>query len=322
GEPPAPPTWSFQVPNGLPGAPPVPEDNPMSAEKVALGHQLFMDPRLSVDGSRSCYSCHVNERGGADGRKLALGAGDKPLTRNTPTIWNVAYHPELYWDGRAPSLEAQATGAWKGGNMGVGDGLDAKAAELGALPEYKAAFAQVFGLAEGEAVTPGHVVKALSAYERTLLCGDGDAPLSEAAARGKATFESAGCVKCHSGANYTDDAYHDVGLGFAKGKPVPDADPGRGKHSKAPADDGKFRTPTLRNVAATAPYFHDGRAETLAEAVKYMASGGAPKAPNKDPLLEPANLSDEQRADVVAFLETLTCGQLEVLGDPKPVAAD
>ncbi|MEQ1500971.1 MAG: cytochrome c peroxidase [Myxococcota bacterium] len=319
--PPPAPTWSWSLPKGLGTAPTVPDDNPMTPEKVELGHQVFMDPRLSVDGSRSCYSCHVNERGGADGRALALGAGDKELTRNTPTIWNVAYHAELYWDGRAASLEAQATGAWKGGNMGVGDALDAKAAEIGALPEYKEAFTKAFGLAPDAAVTPKQVVQALSAYERTLLCGDGDAPLSEAATRGKALFESEGrCVACHAAPYYTDDKYHDLGLGAkGKGGKAPDEDVGRGKVSKAPEDNGKFRTPTLRNVAATAPYFHDGRAATLADAVKFMAGGD----PSKDPLFTPTNLTDAQQADVVAFLEGLACsGQLAVLGDPKVVRTE
>ena len=101
---------------GLSAPPAVPDSNPMGKEKIALGHRLFMDKRLSKDGSRSCYSCHLNEYGNTDGQAKALGAGDKPLTRNSPTIWNVAYHSELYWDGRAKSLEAQALGAWRGGN--------------------------------------------------------------------------------------------------------------------------------------------------------------------------------------------------------------
>lgn len=324
----APPAYEWMLPQGLPRPPDVPEDNPMSDDKVALGHQLFMDPRLSVDGTRSCYSCHVNERGNADGRALALGAGDKPLPRNTPTIWNVAYLPELYWDGRADSLEKQATGAWKGPNMGVGDGLDAKAAEIGALPEYAPRFAAVFGLAEGTAVTPEHIVKAISAYERTLLCGGTAADkveLSDAARRGKTLFETEGrCVACHTPPLYTDKQYHDLGFGFdKKGQPIADADPGRGKHTSQESDIGKFRTPTLRNVAKTAPYFHDGRAATLEQAVQMMVAGGNPAAPNKDPLLAPTGLSKDQIADLVAFLESLTCAsELNVLGDPLPVKLD
>jgi cytochrome c peroxidase len=304
------------VPRGLPGLPPVPADNPMSPAKVALGHELFMDTRLSVDGSRSCYSCHVNERGNADGRKLALGAGDKPLTRNTPTIWNVGYLTSQYWDGRAPTLEAQALGAWKGGNMGVGaDNLPAKAAEIGALPEYAARFREVFGLAEADAVTPDHVAMALSAYERTLLCGDPET-WSEEATRGKAIFEGKGrCVACHSGPQYSDGLYHNIGLGGE--------DVGRAAATKDDADKGKFRTPTLRNVSRTAPYFHDGRAATLEEAVRYMAGGGNPADPGNDPILQPTALADAEITDVVAYLTALECtGTLEVKGDPKPVALE
>lgn len=323
---PAPVPYTFDVPVGLPGAPAVPETSPMTKEKVALGHKLFMDPRLSVDGSRSCYSCHVNERGAADGRALALGAGDKPLARNTPTIWNVAYHNAWYWDGRATTLEAQAIGAWKGGNMGVGDKLAEKAGEIGELQEYRASFIQIYGLADDEAVTPDHVADALSAYERTLLCGStavDRGELSEAAARGKALFEgSAGCVACHPAPFYADGGYHDIGLGHdAAGQPIPNADTGRGKVN--PEEAGRFRTPTLRNVTKTAPYFHDGRAATIEEAVRYMAVGN-PQAPTNDPALSGKTpLTDDQVADLVAFLDGLTCpGTLDVLGDPKPVATN
>ncbi|MFO7566418.1 MAG: cytochrome c peroxidase [Enhygromyxa sp.] len=315
--------WTWTLPKGLSEPPPVPTDNPMSAEKVALGHQLFMDKRLSGDGSRSCYSCHQNELGNADGRALALGAGDKPLTRNTPTIWNVGYHDKgLYWDGRAATLEAQAIGALVGGNMGVGkDNMDAKAKEIGALPEYAEQFAKAFGLEPGAEITPDHVAQALSAYERTLLCGDtafDRGELSEAASRGWELFRGkASCSTCHSGDNFTDGAYHDVGLSHDdNGALRANADLGRGKPSGAEADNYKFRTPTLRNVSRTAPYFHDGSVETLEEAVRYMAAGGNGKAPGIDPSLRNTALSDEEIADLVEFLRALDCpGTLEVIGD-------
>jgi cytochrome c peroxidase len=313
-------TWT--LPRGLSKPPAVPADNPMSTAKVKLGHALFMDKRLSVDGSRSCYSCHQNELGNADGRALALGAGDKPLTRNTPTIWNVAYHEALYWDGRAASLEAQALGAWKGGNMGVGEeGLAAKAAEVGALEEYAAQFREVFALKEGDAVTPNHVAQALSAYERTLLCGDttyDKGTLSDAQLRGWDLFRGkAQCTACHNGENFSDGLYHGVGIGYDdKGAPIGTEDVGRGKPANDPAMNGKFRTPTLRNVAKTAPYFHDGSAKTLRDAVTTMASGGNPVAPGWDALLTNKGLTDAEIDDVVAFLEALNCpGQLEVIGD-------
>ena len=315
--------WAWTLPKGLAEPPTVPADNPMSAAKVALGHQLFMDKRLSGDGSRSCYSCHQNQLGNADGRALALGAGDKPLTRNTPTIWNVGYHQTgLYWDGRAATLEAQAIGALEGGNMGVGKGnMPAKAKEIGALPEYAEQFAAVFGLEAGAEVTQEQVAMALSAYERTLLCGDtafDKGAMSESAQRGWDLFRGkASCTTCHSGDNFTDGAFHDLGLAYDDaGALKPDYDVGRGKPSGDAADNYKFRTPTLRNVAKTGPYFHDGSVVELADAVRFMAGGGNAKAPTLDKNLRDTQLSDEEVADIVEFLRALDCpGQLEVIGD-------
>lgn len=318
-EPPKAPEWTWTPPAGL-KAPPVPEDNPMSAAKVELGHRLFMDRRLSVDGTRSCYSCHQNELGNADGRAKALGPGDKELARNTPTIWNVAYHAALYWDGRAPSLEKQAIGAWKGGNMGVGEpGLAAKAAEIGALPEYKAAFQAVFALKDGDPVQPEHVAKALSAYERTLLCGAtawDTGTMNAAQQRGWELFRGkAACSTCHSGDNFSDGQFHRMGIGWPDaGDPPETADKGRTDASKDPADAGKFRTPTLRHVTKTAPYFHDGSEADLRAAVKRMAGG--PKRTDLDTNYADRGLSDAELDDLVAFLGALQCpGSLEVIGD-------
>ncbi len=315
--------WSWSLPMGLSEPPKIPADNPMTAEKVELGHQLFMDKRLSGDGSRSCYSCHQNELGNSDGRKLALGAGDKPLTRNTPTIWNVGYHEHgLYWDGRAATLEAQAIGALEGGNMGVGKGkMPAKAKEIAALPEYAEQFAKAFGLEPGAEVTQDHVAQALAAYERTLLCGDtafDKGELSEAAQRGWDLFRGkASCTTCHAGDNLSDGVFHDVGLAHDEtGALKEGADVGRGKPSGSEADNYKFRTPTLRNVAQTAPYFHDGSVESLEDAVRYMAAGGNGKAPGIDQNLRNTALTDAEIADLVEFLRALDCpGKLEVIGD-------
>ena len=318
--------WAWDLPKGLYTPPRIPAENPMTAEKVALGHALFMDKRLSVDGSRSCYSCHQNELGNADGLKKAIGPGDKELPRNTPTIWNVAYHGALYWDGRAANLEAQAIGALKGGNMGLGDGLEAKAAEIGALPDYADKFRTAFGLAEGDPVTPDHVVQALSAYERTLLCGataHDTQTLDEAQQRGWQLFiGKGGCLTCHNGENFTDGLFHRTGIGVPEGgEPTEDADRGRGAITKDPADDFKFRTPTLRNVSKTAPYFHDGSVDTLEEAVRIMASGGLPNRGPVDPQLIDRQLTDQEVADIVTFLSALDCpGELETIGD-QTVAA-
>lgn len=320
GEDPAPAAaWSWQLPAGIHTPPRVPEDNPMSAEKVELGHRLFMDKRLSVDGSRSCYSCHQNELGNADGRAKALGPGGKELPRNAPTIWNVGLLPLLYWDGRSADLEAQAVGALKGGNMGLGDGVEAKAGEIGALPEYREAFAKAFGLAAGAPITGKHVAMALSAYERTLLCGDTahdrDAQ-DEAAKRGWALFSgAAGCITCHAQDNFTDGLFHRTGIGASE-PPAEGADRGRGTISKKPEEDFMFRTPTLRNVARTAPYFHDGSVATLEEAVRIMAGGGLRDRGPVDTNLVDRKLTEEEISDLVAFLRSLDCpGSLAVIGD-------
>ena len=206
--------------------------------------------------------------------------------------------------------------------MGVGeDNLAAKAKEIAALPEYAEQFTKVFGLADAAAVEPNHVVQALSAYERTLLCGDtahDKAELSEAAQRGWDLFRGkASCTTCHSGDNFSDGAFHDVGRSHDEtGALLANADVGRGKPSKNEADNYKFRTPTLRNVAQTGPYFHDGSVATLEEAVRYMAAGGNGKAPGIDPNLRNTALTDAEIADVVEFLKALDCpGELEVIGD-------
>jgi cytochrome c peroxidase len=304
----------------------VPPDNPLTPAKVALGQRLFFDKRLSSDGSRSCYDCHTNEHGTGGEVPLAVGAENKQLTRHAPILWNVAYLPRLYWDGRADSLEAQAKGAWSGGNMGVGaDNLQKKADELGALPEYKQAFLDVFPT---EGATPDTVVKAIASYERTLFCGDtkfdkfkaGDqSALTEQQKKGWELFSGpkANCHSCHTPPFFSDaytaaeGAYHNTGRGFDEGKKPDEIDVGREKVSSSPSDHGAFKTPTLRNVSNSAPYFHNGAAKTLEEAVRFMAGGGY-KNPNRDPKLEDKKLSDEEIADLVAFLGSLACdGKLE-----------
>ncbi|MBK9032014.1 MAG: cytochrome-c peroxidase [Myxococcales bacterium] len=169
--------------------------DPQNAAKVTLGNALFFDKRLSVDGSRACYSCHMNENGTGGALPLALGAGDKPLTRHSPTLWNVGYYDgAFYWDGRAETLEAQAKGAWAGGNMGVGeDKLEAKAAELAKIPGYAAMWKDAFG--PGPA-TAAQVTEALSAYERTILAPRRRTTSSPAATRPRSPRASSAGSTC------------------------------------------------------------------------------------------------------------------------------
>ncbi len=282
----------------------IPADNPLTAEAATLGKQLYHDTRLSGDGSRSCYSCHVCEKGLTDGLPVAIGAFNKTLTRSSPTLWNIGFHSEFYWDGRAKSLEAQAFAAWKGGNMGASD-PQAVVDALNAIPAYLAQFEAVYG----EAASVDNVPKALASYMRTIVGGEtawdrwqaGDASaVSEAAKRGYQVFQEARCVLCHVGVLFTDQQFHNVGIGMAADSP----DVGRFKVTGLEQHTGAFKTPTLRDISQSAPYFHDGSVATLEEAVRFMLAGGAPN-PHLDPALKPYEATDAQVADLLAFLETL-----------------
>lgn len=296
-----------------------PADNPTTPAKVALGQKLFFDKALSVDGTMACYSCHLNEDGTGGHDPTAIGPGQKKLPRHAPQMWNVGYLPAFYWDGRADSLEAQATAAWAGGNMGVGkENLQKKADEIGLKPEYEALFAAAF---PGEGATPDTIVKALSAYERTLTCGEtawdkfsaGDASaLTDEQKQGWDLFrEKGGCASCHTPPFFSDTflaaggAYHNAGVGI-EGKKEADVDVGRQAVTKSESDFAAFKTPSLRNISKTAPYFHDGSAATLEQAVRFMASGGY-KNKNLDPKFVDRKLSDAEIKALVAFLGSLAC---------------
>lgn len=289
----------------------IPADNPMTPEKVALGKQLFFDERLSIDNSKSCYSCHLCENGLTDGLPKAVGALNKQLPRSSPTLWNIGYHKEFYWDGRSPSLEKQAMAAWVGGNMGVGDKVDEVVGRINALQGYREQFQKVF---QSDA-TADNMMKAISAYERTIISGNtpwdryraGDnTAISESAFRGWNIFQTIKCNQCHDGVLFTDQQYHNVGIGMDQ----PNPDVGRFTASKKPEDTGAFKTPTLRDIAKSAPYFHDGSAKTLEEAVDIMLAGGKPNQYLDKKNLQPQRVLPEQREDLLNFLRSLTvdCG--------------
>jgi cytochrome c peroxidase len=290
------------------GPVPVPADNPITPEKAELGRQLYYDARLSADGSRSCYSCHLCENGLTDGKPVAEGALGKVLTRSSPSLWNIAYHTEFYWDGRSPSMEKQAMAAWTGANMGAN--AEEIVAKLNAIEAYRTQFQAVFG----SDATLDNVVQAITTYERTaLLCNDtaydrwqrGDASaLSEAAKRGAELFVAkAGCGNCHSGSLFTDLKYHNVGIGLDK----PEPDLGRHRVTQAEADTGAFKTPSLRDVSRSAPYFHDGSVATLEEAVDLMARGGIDNPHLDRENLKDTGLTEEEKADLIEFLKSLDC---------------
>ena len=293
---------------GLAGYEPmtIPPDNPMTPEKIALGRKLFFDEQLSIDGSKSCYSCHLCEHGLSDGLPKAIGAENKPLTRNSPTLWNIGYHKEFYWDGRSDSLEAQAMAAWKGANMGVGERTTEIVAKINAVPEYKSLFQKAF---QSDA-TPENMMKAIATYERTIIgntawdrwrAGDQSA-MSESAIRGWNIFQAIKCNNCHDGILFTDQQYHNIGIGMDQ----PEPDVGRFKVTNRPEDTGAFKTPTLRDIAKSAPYFHDGSAKTLEEAVDIMSGGGKDNPHLDKKNLQPHKLLPDQREALLDFLRSLT----------------
>ena len=282
----------------------IPGDNPMTPEKVALGRQLFFDERLSGDGSRSCYSCHVCEKGLTDGLSKAVGAFNKQLPRSSPTLWNIGYHKEFYWDGRSPSLEKQAMAAWTGANMGAK--ADEIAAKLNGLQDYRSQFQKVFG----SDATPDNIVKAIAAYERTLISGDtawdryraGDtSAMDQSAVQGWNVFQAIKCTNCHDGVLFTDQQYHNVGIGMDQKEP----DVGRFKVTNKPEDTGAFKTPTLRDIAQSAPYFHDGSAATLEEALDIMLGGGKDNPHLDRKNLEKRNVLPDQKQALLSFLRAL-----------------
>ena len=293
----------------------IPLENRMTPEKAALGRQLFFDKRLSGDGSRSCYSCHLNDKGLTDGIPTAVGAWNKQLSRNSPTLWNIGYHSEFYWDGRANSLEKQAFAAWKGGNMGAKD-RPAVVAKINAVSGYHSQFERVFG---GPA-TEENIPQALACYMRTIISqttpydrfrqGD-ETAISEAARRGFEAFQKAKCDNCHSGLLFTDQQFHNVGIGMDAEKP----DPGRYKVSKLDKDRGAFKTPTLRDISDSAPYFHNGSAPTLEKAVRTLVAGGIDNPHLDRTNLQKADLSDQEIADLIEFLKSLD--ETVTLKEPK-----
>ena len=342
--PPPPPPGANPTTPGTPGTPPpsarpsqgtLPKmpalalpDDPARDAKVALGHALFFDKRLSVDGSRACYSCHLNEDGLGGHDPIAIGPGDKKLTRHSPTLWNLGFHKTgFYWDGRAATLEDVAKGAWGGGNMAVGkENLEKKAAEIGKIKGYAPLWKAAFG---GAPASADQVAQALAAYMRTITCTDtaydkfaaGDkAALDEAQQRGLDVFMGkGGCTACHTPPTFTissmmdGGAYFNAGIGIV-GKPDAEIDPGRGGITQKPEDWAAFKVPSLRGVSKSPPYFHDGSMAKLEDAVRFMAGGGQPNK-NLTALLSPKNLSDAELADVVSFLGGLECKTL--LTEPK-----
>lgn len=296
----------------LPAQPPIPKDNPQTPAKIELGKQLFFDPRLSSTGVISCNTCHNVMAGGDDQRATSFGVHGKLGPRNAPTVWNAAYLSAQFWDGREPTLEAQAKGPIVNPiEMGM-PSHDPAVERIRAIPGYVEAFRKVFG--GKDSVTIDNIAKAIAAYERTLVTPG--APfdqflegkkraISKEARRGMELFQSTGCVACHSGALLAGPDLP-MGTGFFQRFPTMADDPyvaqyklaedlGRFDVTGEEGDKHMFRVPTLRNIELTAPYFHNGSVATLDEAVRVMARVQLGQT-----------LEDKDVAAIVEFLRTLT----------------
>ncbi|KJV07853.1 cytochrome-c peroxidase [Methylocucumis oryzae] len=291
--------------DALPTEAPAPQDNPTTAEKVALGQMLYHDPRLSSTGTVACASCHNTMLGGEDNRPNSMGVHGQTGGRSAPTVWNAAFNKVQFWDGRAASLEEQAAGPVTNPiEMGM-KSWDDVVARLKTIEGYNQAFEKAFGK---DSISKDNATKAIAAYERTLITPnsaydkyvDGDkSALTDQQLRGMEKMAELGCTSCHSGPAFNGsgsfqkfplfaNGYFEAQFHFKKDK-------GLAEVTKNPADEGMWKVPTLRNIALTAPYFHNGSVKTLDKAVTLMAKLQL----NKD-------LSKEEVADIVEFLNALT----------------
>jgi cytochrome c peroxidase len=299
----------------LPAGDPASAENPSTPAKVALGRQLFFDARLSGNNRMSCATCHLPEKALADGLATARGWDDKPLARNTPGLLNIGLQSSFFWDGRARSLEEQALGPIQSPQE-MHQSLDELEQELGAVAGYREQFQRVYQTQ----VTRDGLARSLAAFQRTLisrnspldryLAGDKSA-LTAAAQEGLRLFTGdAGCVRCHNGPLLSDGRYYRMGVGFG--------DKGRGAVTGKDEDQYKFRTPSLRDVARTAPYMHDGSRKTLFDVVEFYYRTAPTQGPDGTALdIEPLlGQSFSEMDALVAFLESLS-GELPDLSAPE-----
>jgi cytochrome c peroxidase len=328
----------------IPASDAIPADNPKNAEKVALGQRLFLDARLSADGTIACSTCHDPARAFTDGKPVSTGIHGRAGQRNSPTILNALYNKTQFWDGRAATLEAQA-GLPIVNSVEMGQpNLKAAAAKIGAIPEYAREFRDVFGAAPN----PENLVQAIAAYERTqvtfdspfdhYIAGDRNA-IDDAARRGWELFNAeARCNKCHALSDkerdttlFTDNDFHNIGIGIIRHNVVALAKQarqliasgdtaaidraaiqtdmsalGRFLVTKKEADTASFKTPGLRNLLMTGPYFHDGSQVTLWDVMDHYNKGDGLENPYLDEDIQPLALSEQDIDDVVAFLASLT----------------
>jgi cytochrome c peroxidase len=284
---------------------PAPADDPPTPAKIALGRRLFEDKALSATGTIACASCHDPRLSFSDGEPTGSGITGRRLARHTLSLWNAAFSPLLFWDGRASSLEDQIGFPVEHPDE-MGSTLDAAAGRLAGEESYRRAFAAAFP--QSPEIAPRTIARALAAYERTLVSpptrfdawvvGKIDA-LTDSEVHGFALFTGKGrCISCHVGFDFTDHNFYDIGL--------PGTDKGRGKELSLPVADHAFKTPTLRELAWTAPYMHDGSLATMEDVVRHYERGGVARPTRSKDLPLNLRLTDAERADLVAFLETLS----------------
>lgn len=327
-------TLEFELPLGLStGASQVQglDKNPLTRAKIELGRQLYFDPRLSADRSVSCSSCHHPDEGFAKHTQFGVGIQGQMGGRNSPVSYNRILSGPQFWDGRAKSLEDQAVGPIAN-PIEMGNTHDACVECLKGVPGYKLQFEKIFGKLDIDAVgqalasferaivtepTPFDYYERLRPFEKldpdeikddpdlsakyeVALAGAKAHPLSESAKRGRELYftDKAGCSQCHVGANLADEKYHNIGVGMDKEKP----DIGREEVTKDPKDHGAFKTPTIRNVALSAPYMHDGSQKTLEEVVEWYAKGGHAN-PSLSEKIKKLNLTDQDKQDLVEFMK-------------------
>jgi cytochrome c peroxidase len=285
--------------------------------KIALGLRLFFDPRLSGNNQTSCASCHIPDLAFTDGRPVAIGGNGRALQRNTPTLIQSANNTSQFWDGRVRTLEEQVLEPVRHPDE-MNQNLDHLIAELERDPDYGKRFQDAFGTS----ITVQGISAAIAAFERTLLSRNSPfdryltgerTAISAEARRGMNLFQMKGqCGSCHKGLDFTDHAFHNLGVS----EPNPrQPDLGRYLVTKNDDDRGAFKTPTLRNIAQTAPYMHNGTLKTLVEVVSFYNKGGG-KNPRLDPAMTPLGLTQQEQKDLVAFLITLT-GKLPAVTPPR-----
>ena len=300
---------------------PYPADNEPTAARVELGKMLFFDPRMSGSEWISCATCHNPTLGWSDGLATMIGHGMKQGHRSTPTILNTAYNKMQMWDGRAPTLEAQALGPVES-PAEMHQDPDELVKRLSLIDGYRTAFEKAY---PGEGISKLTMSKAIASFERTVVSTEAPFDLwrkgeknaiGDSAKRGFDLFTGkANCANCHQNFNFDDGGFHNIGLPVVAGA---EEDVGRFAHRKVKVNKGAFKTPTLRDIELTAPYMHSGVYNTLAEVVEHYNKGGVVPG-NLDPNLQPLNLSDQEKADIVAFLKSLTGKQADFVLPHLPV---